>query len=149
MHSVRLLIGSLVVYVLVACGSAMLDQQQHPQQDAGTQILDALTDPVGEAAGQPVGPIAATENCDKVYMLGGRPYAFAEHAFPGYTAQQLAALQVLLTFNSKIVAGGGVPTGYSQQVGGVGVFVRDGSAAVECGEGTSPAFQSVTFILPQ
>jgi hypothetical protein len=138
MRTVGLLVGSSAIYILVACGSAISERSPSPDSDSGAAadvdaIVDAIANPVREASAQPLPPITATEMCDKQTTAG----LYAEHAFPGYTATQLAAMETLVT--TKVVT---IP-GYTQSQGFA--FVRDGYAAVSC----DSAYTSVTFILPQ
>jgi hypothetical protein len=148
MRPLRLVAGSIVVYAIVACGSAVMGPSfgeatqdastPHPI-DAGQQgaaLADALANPVPEASAQTLAPIVATENCDKTGQVGGTTVFYAEHAFPGKTANQLAGVQTLLT-------GSDVP-GYTQSQGLASV--RDGYAAVYCSAVSSAPTMSVTFI---
>jgi hypothetical protein len=102
-------------------------------------VRDALANPVHEASAQALAPVVATETCNQTGQAGGTTVFYAEHAFPGRTANQLAGVQTLLT-------GSDVP-GYTQSQGLASV--RDGYAAVYCSAGSSGAITSVTFILPQ
>lgn len=156
MRTLKLVAGSIVVYAIVACGSAAtgpafvesaMDASSPNPFDAASMVAavrDAIANPVPEAAAQTVGPITATENCDKTWQFAGSTYTYAEHAFPGMTATQLATVEAIASFDSQseVLA----PPGYSQEQ--EPVFVRDGYAATACG--TSPTtLTSVTFILPQ
>jgi hypothetical protein len=156
MRTLRLVVGSIVVYAIVACGSAAMGPSLgEATQDAsaprvtdaasmGAALADALANPVPEAAAQPLAPITATENCDKQAPYGansGSTALYAEHAFPGFTASQLAGLQVLATPTSVAIPG------YTQQQDLA--YVRDGYAAVFCGLTTTQTVTSVTFILLQ
>ncbi len=145
MHTARLLIGSFVVYVLVACGSAVLENSS--PSDGGDRMLDALAHPTPDALAQSVPPITATESCSTMVPTSSAVVeTYAVHSFPGFSAQQLAAVQTLGTLTNAGQAG--APSGFGQMVG-FSVYVRDGSVAVYCGVASGPAFQSVTFILPQ
>lgn len=131
MQTIKLIAGSVAVYVVVACGSAEL-------RSAG----------VPDAKGQtsPLSPIVATETCSVFVDAGGSGAAFAEHQFPGFTAQQLSAVHFLGTVASDVSATS--PPGYNQ-ISFTGALVRDGSVAVSCGNASFPTYQLVTFILPQ
>jgi hypothetical protein len=164
MRTLRLVAGSIVVYAIVACGSAAMGPSLgEATQDAsaprvvdaasmGAALADALANPVPEAAAQSLSPIVATENCDKSWPAPGYTnvsYLYAEHAFPGYTAAQLSAVRALTVYASSTSVP--VPPGYTQYQNLA--FVRDGYAAIQCGSttpsGTTLTFSSVTFILPQ
>jgi hypothetical protein len=158
MHTLRLVAGSIVVYAIVACGSAAVgpsfgevspDASVPRVTDAasmGVALADALVNPVPEASAQVAAPIVATEACNKTGPYGGSATitaVYAEHAFPGFTATQLAAVRVLITTSTDVLPG------YAQQQDLA--YVRDGYAAVYCWlSGDEPdAGASVTFILPQ
>jgi hypothetical protein len=111
----------------------------------GASILDALTDPVSEAQAQSLPPITATENCDKSTPYMTSTSTYAEHAFPGYTAQQLARVVALATYTAG--SGDLASAGYTQVA--ATPQVRDGYVALWCGLSTGASIQSVTFILPQ
>jgi len=114
--------------------------------DGSGSLIDALTDPVGEAqAGLP--PITATEMCGHTYApSAGTTCFYAEHAFPGYTVAQLAFVVADAHMTATAMANGAGPTGYADSL--VTPYVRDGYAAVFCGC-TASGFDQVTFYLPQ
>jgi hypothetical protein len=170
MRTIRLVLGSTIVYMFVACASALSsDSPPQPSFDGSAQaesggsdsvtpapptgkesgiigaIADAITDPVSEANAQSLPPITAMERCDKMAAVGdsGTTVAYAEHAFPGYTVQQLARAVAIVTWSANFVF---IP-GYTQSV--QTPFVRDGYVAIDCGSATSPEYSSVTFMLPQ
>jgi hypothetical protein len=148
MRTLRLLISSLVVYILIACGSALTQTTAGDGEVDAASMLDALANPVPDAIAGPLPPITATESCNKQAPgPSGVTYVYAEHAFPGYTAMQLASV---VTISTLTAAGQTIP-GYGQSVGGA--LVRDGSAAQFCGVTTATtstiSVSSVTFILPQ
>jgi hypothetical protein len=140
-ESIKLVVGSIAVYVIMAaCSAGGGSPRSSPGLDGsassgsgsggnsgsgsdGSGVFDALTDPVTEAMA--ASPIIATENCNGTY---------AEHAFPGYTVNQLAFVHALINNAATI-------PGYSQYQ--MGAHLRDGYAAVASTSGT------VTFILPQ
>jgi hypothetical protein len=132
MNTIRLVVGSIVVYAIVACGSAATGpsfveravdaSSPNPFDAAGMvgAVRDALANPVREASAQALAPIVATETCNKTGQVGGVPVLYAEHAFPGKTATQLAGVQVLVAVDP---ASSNIP-GYSQSQ--VLAYVRDG-----------------------
>jgi hypothetical protein len=99
MRTIKLVSGSVVVYLAVACMSAIEMAPSPPPLGATPvgPIADALTDPVREAKAQSLPPITATENCDKGTPFAGTTVVYAEHAFAGYTAEQLAAVRAIGT----------------------------------------------------
>jgi hypothetical protein len=150
-EGIKVLCGSIVVYVVVACGSA--GERAAESWDAGTAsdahhegsasdavvdaILDAVTDPVGEAQALP--PDITTENCSKT----SGNFVYAEHAYPGKTVVQLAQISAILHSTQ-------IPLpGYSDGSGGA--YLRDGYAATICGTTADPqsSRRTVTFVLPQ
>jgi hypothetical protein len=156
-EALRIVGGSLVVYVVMAaCSSeggvpsmivnavdAAVGDVGGTSGDATGNALDAIVNPIPEASAGPLPPIVATESCTQQAPDAGTgvTYLYAEHAFPGYTAQQLAGLQIL---NNDAFTS--IP-GYSQSQGIA--YIRDGYAAVICGSPTAQSITSVTFILPQ
>lgn len=161
MNTFKLVTGSIIVYVAVACASSLSagpgasageDSGSTPRDGSvsgsdsiGGQIIDALIDPVSEAKAQVLPPLTATETCNKTFQyMGTTTYAYAEHAFPGFTVEQLSAVRVLVTFGSDYPAAATIP-GYRQSV--TTPDVRDGFVALRCG--TANTYSSVTFILPQ
>ena len=147
--------GSIVVYAIVACGSAAtgpsfverhLDASSPRPIDASSMVgavRDALANPVHEASAQALAPIVATETCNQTAQVGGTTVFYAEHAFPGRTANQLAGVQTLVMESG---AGSNI-LGYTQSQ--TDAFVRDGYAAVFCGAVSNGSIASVTFVLPQ
>jgi hypothetical protein len=165
MRTLKLLVGSVVVYVVVACGSAV--SGVHGQGDDGgtvddatnggsddalgggssSGLMDALANPVRDAKAQALPPITATESCDKQVPStnGAITYLFAEHAFPGKSVNDLAGVRTVLHYAGTIPNN---PSGYNDAQGIASL--RTGYATVLCGavQGTSNP-TSVTFILPQ
>ena len=114
---------------LAGCGSSSSAPSITADRDAAP--LDGSTAGVTP-------PDVATERCTNVYDAGPG-YLYAEHAYPGKTTTDLAALRVVVHYVVPQV-------GYSQSTSTA--LVRDGSAAVECGTAASPLIDTVTFILP-
>lgn len=145
--------GAVVVYVVVAaCGAAgssptgTVDPTVRDGSDVFDGVVDAIVDgvvdPVGEANAGPVPPEVVTEPCNKTYACGSLTCRYAEHAFPGKTAEDLAASVVGV---GDLDTSAHRPPGYSRQ-GAVALFLRDGSAAAGCGVDTAPSYIAVTFI---
>jgi hypothetical protein len=171
-EAAKMLGGSITIYVVMAACSAASGPGGFTSQDGsasggsgsgsggtigasassgsgsgsdGPSIFDALTDPVPEAKAASLPPIVATESCTGQYTSGGSTFVYAEHAFPGQTATQLAAVETLIMVPSSA----SVPPGYTQEQDVA--YVRDGYAAVLCGVTSDPSVASmtVTFVLPQ
>jgi hypothetical protein len=169
----QLFLGSIVVYaIMAACNASSGPPNDAPSRNSGSSggtspssgfvsdgqgsgsggqsLLDALTDPVAEANAQSLPPITATEDCNKTTPTNdaGGITIYAEHSFPGYTAQQLARVLSLVT--PSVPNNPLATAGYSQYV--APTYVRDGYAAAWCGyvgSQGSQVVQSVTFILSQ
>lgn len=165
---VRALVSGLVVYVVAAaCGaseriastgdSGPSTTSAGDGVDAANEIevggsesesgivdafLDELGNPVHDAKAGPNGPDLADERCDKVlkYNAAGTNQNFAVHSYPGKTARELGAVQVLIPSTGV--------EGYTAQVS-TGAWVKDGSAAYLCGGPIgAPTIPGVTFVLP-
>ena len=115
-------------------------------QDSG---LDAFADAMGDAMGvpdadaAPPGATVVTAACDKTYPFGGGQALYAEVAFPGKLADDLATVVVVLDYASSPE----IP-GYTRRVQAY-ASIRDGFAAVTCGYSGSPNNATgATFILP-
>lgn len=155
-HSaLKFVLGSIVVYVaMAACGGGP-DPLVSTGHDAGVgpdgqtadstspfdAMLDALTDPVKEAAAAP--PDIAVEQCDKL-TLSGPQLLYAEHAYPSKSIVQLA--QVVAIGHMKTLATQTIP-GYND--GMLPVQLKPGYAAVSCGPPGPNGYDTVTFVLPQ
>lgn len=75
----------------------------------------------------PAAPAVFDEACDKSFTAPGAttPTSYAEHAFPGKTAAELATVAVLVSFNSPLaIPGYGLLSGTPQ--------IRDGAVGVTC-----------------
>lgn len=97
-------------------------------------IVDALTDPVSEAKADVLPPEISTDPCDKTHGA----FVYAEHAYPGISANELALVVAVVPTTSG-------PAGYTKQPTGLS-WVRDGAVAVNCGAASSPTFTTVTFV---
>jgi hypothetical protein len=143
-HVVRSLAAGAAVYVLMAACAAeegaparVLHSSSSSSSGGGDEsavdaFLDELGDPVKGAA---AAPSSSIENCDKSYAIGATNVRYAEHAYPGATAAELASVLIL-------VAEPNGPPGYAQTAGIV-PWVKEGSVASPCGNATS-----LTFIRP-
>lgn len=111
----------------------------------GGSLVDALASPVRDAHAA-VPPDVAVEECSLRVPINdaGGTYIFAEHRYPGKTARDLAALTVVGHLTPVTISS--LPPGYESQIGLA--YIKDGSAAVQCGAYTSLYFDRVTFILP-
>ena len=137
----RAILRLLLAALAGACGSAAagLGERDAGPVDAWAQssVDDAWTAGTSEAA--PPAPVTATEACTRV----SGPYLYAEHAFPGRTAAQLAAGRAVghLTISAMTL-----PNFYTRET--TAILVRDGYAAASCGLASSPAFDAVDFTAP-
>jgi hypothetical protein len=104
-------------------------------------MLDALTDPVPEAMA--VAVQVATEKCDKTFTLNGSIYYYARHDYPGLTTADLAPVAAVVHYNTVPVGLG--PPGYADVQGTASL--RDGSAAVLCGDAAAARNMTVMFML--
>lgn len=93
---------------------------------------------MNEASAGPLPPDVATENCSKTYSIGPTLYRYAEHAYPGATAAELAASVVVLGTNPN------GPPGFATTQ--TGAWVRDGAVALVCGVDSNPQFSAATFV---
>jgi hypothetical protein len=158
-ETAKLIGGSIAVYaIMAACsgtGGPDLSGSNGGRLAVGTAANDSgsnatlLTNPVPAANAQPTGASSFTEACNKTSPNpdAGPFVLYAEHAFPGYTAQQLASVVALGSGPGNFNA---IP-GYPLQT--VGTSVRDGYVAAACGYGVGTSlqegqYQSVTFVLP-
>jgi hypothetical protein len=142
--------GSVSIYAAMAACSAASGPHWTSGRDGGSSggssgaatgdgagaIIDALTDPVGEAQ---AAPQTTTVNCNQQFMVGSVPEWYAEQAYPGMTTTQLASLVAILHDGSGSAF---LIPGYTDEQ--IGARLRDGYAAVVC----SNSSQSVTFVLP-
>jgi hypothetical protein len=142
-ETAKLIGGSVGVYVTIAACTAA----SGPSVSA-SEGLQSQGSPVSMAMAQSRPPLTFNEPCDKkTPNPDAGPFTlYAEHAFPGHNAQQLAFVVALGS------GGGDLGSGYPYQA--ANAFVRDGYVAVTCGFGVGPVLQqsqftSVTFILPQ
>lgn len=88
-----------------------------------------LASPVPDAGAQtmPTALAVFDEPCDKTFTSPGAttPTSYAEHAFPGKIAAQLATVAVLVSFSSPLeIPGYGLLSGAPQ--------IRDGAVGVTC-----------------
>jgi hypothetical protein len=123
----RLLAGSVVVYAVMALASVV---PRWGDRDATAQGLP---------------PLVATESCDKHVPIPGSNETmwYAEHAFPGYTAVQLAHLRGIATLAHPVLLD------YARATV-KGFEVRDGYAAVICAiRAPTALYSEVTFVLPR
>lgn len=138
MRIVGLTLGSVVVYLAVACASAVGSSIENSKNEAdgslltapsdGSSMIDSFLLPTEAQAAAT--PEVVTEPCDKKNPLGGN---YAEHAYPGATQAELAHVVVLL--GPSPVA----PPGFTHAVGSV--WAKDGAVATSC-----PASQSAIFV---
>lgn len=143
--------GTALYLVMAACGASDRGGGGAVGGDGGgvdaEQIVDAFIDelgnPVKDANAGPLPPDVATEACDKMGGVGGSTAStFAVHQYPGKTAADLSAVQVL----AHSVAGT-APTidGALFDRINLTTIVRDGAVAINCGS----QFDGATFILPR
>lgn len=145
--------GACVVYLAVAaCSAATSGDGGHDEASApsGARSGDVSPlDPVprAEAAGEET----ATEPCDK--SAGG--WIYAEHAFPGRSAVELARVVPLASSPDAYFPGYSQMVVLSAAFGVPALVVRDGSVAVLCGmensedRGAKARATRVTFVLPR
>jgi hypothetical protein len=128
------LIGGIAVYVAMAsCGS------EAPTTSPGVAPAQAQT---------AIAAAAITEQCSNVGNMGGSVTLYAEHAFPGKTAAELAGLRVLGHVAPTGKSGMLVQQpGYDYMSAQYDLVVKDGSAAVYCGnQAPDPFFDFVIFL---
>lgn len=77
---------------------------------------------------------SAAEPCDKTYLNGATTLNYAEHAYPGATAGELATSVAVL-----LDPGPSKPAGYTS-VFILGGWVKDGAVATNCSPGTTVTF---------
>lgn len=105
--------------------------------DSPGSILDAITNPEGEAqAATP--PDIATETCS--HTVNNTTYA--EHLYPGKTADQLTLVSARLRYAQPPPPLGSL--GYQDQNATSALMIKDGAVAVVCGA----SVDHVVFILP-
>ena len=136
MRWLKILGGSMVTYVVVAvCAGSGGGYYRSATMDAST-IVDALTNPVPDALAGPT--VSAPVPCSQSYQFSGSTLYYAEQAYPGKSATDLASVVAIIP-----MAGG--PPGYTYTIVGSSItFVQDGYAAVICGN----ASYSAIFVLP-
>lgn len=95
-------------------------------------------------------PPAVTEAaCDKSYVVAQATMLYAEVAYPGRTAADLARVVALATDAPDTIFAP-LPSGYQFRV--VSTWVRDGAVAAYCGQGpaapVAPLYSSIRFVGP-
>ncbi len=151
-ETARAVVGATLVYVAMAACSA--SDAGSSAADGGTSqdgalgsiledgsFVDALVNPVPTA--QAAALEEATEQCNKTYSGSGYTFAYAEHLYPGVPANTLAA--TVVTVAVRTAAAGPFPAGYDRAYA-AGGWVRDGAVAFQCGNASTPAYSSVSFV---
>lgn len=138
-HVLQSFVSGVVVYVVMAaCSSTSVrDTGGSSSTSAGGGSASsgsggAIASPVPEAQAAETD----TERCDKSYQSSGATIGYAEHAYPGVSAAELATSVSLITS----VVPGSAPPGFDRQFALAG-FVRDGVVGTSCFAG-----QTVTFV---
>lgn len=145
--------GACAVYLTVAaCSAVSSGDGGEPRSGApasepseGASPLDPV--PRAEAAGEE----SATESCSK----SANGWIYAEHAFPGRSAVELARVVPLVTSPEEYFPGYSQLVLYSGAFGAPALVVREGSVAVLCGmeaaedKGAKARATRVTFVLPR
>lgn len=132
-RAIEILVGSVVVYVaMAACGG--------------------LVEPVGATDPPPTAfaPNRVEEQCTHVMLLDGTSeWLYAEHEYPGRSAEALAGVEALTRFSAEDhPAHLTRPQGYTHMQASQTIFVRDGAVAVMCGQRAYPGVDRVTFFAP-
>jgi hypothetical protein len=154
-------VGACLIYV--ACAVPIDTPPPHrmmtssPSEDSAARagsggtpriFVDAMIDPVPEAAALPTPPTIADEECAVRVPSGQTTYLYAEHQFLGKTRNELGAVQGIgHSPLSAQIGGTPTPPGYDSALSSL-ALIRDGAVAFYCGIAGAQTFDRVTFILP-
>lgn len=145
--SAQFLGGACAIYVaMAACGASSDRSASSIDASARTGLgdssaIDALTNPVTEAAADPIVDVAQ-ETCGPI--AGQATGIYAQHQYPGKTLTELTAVRVTIHYTAT--GGAGLPAlGYADYQ--VSAFIKDGAALAACP--VDGAADYVTFTLAE
>lgn len=141
-----LILAAPLLLVLVGCTSdstPIRAETLTPVDDASTTSSSSSGSISSSSGSTPGGPTTETtaESCSKSFSSGASTFTYAEHAYPGVSATDLAASVVVLGQTTSTTT---APPGFDRVT--PGVFFRDGAVAIICGISSAPTYSSATFV---
>ncbi|MFO0677527.1 MAG: hypothetical protein U0169_13410 [Polyangiaceae bacterium] len=141
---VALVAGSSLVYAVVALGVALVK----PAHDGAVASAHAASEVPVPSTIDVSQTFEWTDTCSFARTVGGVTHHFAKHDFA--LRRSVASLGRASVVGHFATNSGARPEGYTHTKVSKGVYVKDGSIAVDCGADTDPdRFDTVVLVLPK